>query len=208
MQPVRLLCPWGFSRPEYWSGQLFPSPGDLPNPGIELRSPTLKVDSFLSESPGNDYLSINLVTIKLIMVYKSTKHKCLIKHHKVDVIMSDRTLDLYSNSKAIINSLPLQIVLLKLWSAGIFLNQFFFLDGCILSSGMAGSYGNSIFSLYKEPPYCSPQYLHQFTFPPTMQKCSFFFTHSPVFIICRLFIDGQLEALFMIGKTWTNLYFY
>ena len=31
-----------FSRPEYWSGELFPSPGHLPNPGIEPRSPTLQ----------------------------------------------------------------------------------------------------------------------------------------------------------------------
>ena len=30
-----------FSRQEYWSGLPFPSPGDLPNPGIELKSPTL-----------------------------------------------------------------------------------------------------------------------------------------------------------------------
>ena len=30
-----------FSRPEHWSGQPFPSPGDLPNPGIEPRSPGL-----------------------------------------------------------------------------------------------------------------------------------------------------------------------
>ena len=34
-----------FSRPEYWSGWPFPSPGDLPNPGIKPRSPTLQVDS-------------------------------------------------------------------------------------------------------------------------------------------------------------------
>ena len=33
-----------FPRPEYWSGQPFPSPGDLPSPGIEPRSPTLQVD--------------------------------------------------------------------------------------------------------------------------------------------------------------------
>ena len=38
-----------FSRPEYWSGQPFPSPGDLPNPGIEPRSPALQVDSLPSE---------------------------------------------------------------------------------------------------------------------------------------------------------------
>ena len=31
----------GFSRQEYWSGLPFPSPGDLPDPGIEARSPAL-----------------------------------------------------------------------------------------------------------------------------------------------------------------------
>ena len=41
-----------FSRPKYWSGWPFPSPGDLPNPGIESRSPELQVDSLPSESPG------------------------------------------------------------------------------------------------------------------------------------------------------------
>ena len=41
-----------FSRQEYWSGEPFPSPGDLPNPGIEPRSPTLRVDSLPAEPPG------------------------------------------------------------------------------------------------------------------------------------------------------------
>ena len=41
-----------FSRPEYWSGLLFPSPGDLPNPGIKPRSSTLQVDSLPAEPPG------------------------------------------------------------------------------------------------------------------------------------------------------------
>ena len=41
-----------FSRPEYWSGLPFPSPGDLPNPGIEPRSPALQADSLLAEPPG------------------------------------------------------------------------------------------------------------------------------------------------------------
>ena len=41
-----------FSRPEYWSGYTFPSPGDLPNPGIELRSPALQVDSLPNELSG------------------------------------------------------------------------------------------------------------------------------------------------------------
>ena len=40
------------SRPEYWSGQPFPSPGDLPNPGIEPRSPVLQADSLPAEPQG------------------------------------------------------------------------------------------------------------------------------------------------------------
>ena len=42
-----------FSRPEYWSGYPFPSPGDLPNPGVEPRSPALQADSLPAEPPGN-----------------------------------------------------------------------------------------------------------------------------------------------------------
>jgi len=42
----------GFSRQDYWSGLPFPSPGDLPNPGIKPRSPTLQADSLTSEPPG------------------------------------------------------------------------------------------------------------------------------------------------------------
>ena len=45
----------GFSRQEYWSGLPFPSPGDLPNPGIEPRSPTLEADALTSGSPGKPY---------------------------------------------------------------------------------------------------------------------------------------------------------
>ena len=42
----------GFSRQEYWSGLPFPSPGDLPNPGIKPRSPALQADTLTSEPPG------------------------------------------------------------------------------------------------------------------------------------------------------------
>ena len=55
------LCPWtvvyqaslsmGFSRQEYWSGLPFPSPGELPDPGIEPRSPALQTDALPSEPP-------------------------------------------------------------------------------------------------------------------------------------------------------------
>ena len=42
----------GFSKQEYCSGLPFPSPGDLPNPGIEPGSPVLQADALPSESPG------------------------------------------------------------------------------------------------------------------------------------------------------------
>ena len=41
-----------FSRQEYWSGLPFPSPGDLPDPGIEAGSPALQANSLPSEPPG------------------------------------------------------------------------------------------------------------------------------------------------------------
>ena len=44
--------PMGFSRQEYWSGLPFPSPGDLPDPGIETMSPTLSGRFFTAEPPG------------------------------------------------------------------------------------------------------------------------------------------------------------
>ena len=45
------LPPIGFSRQECWSGLPFPSPGDLPDPGIKPRSPALQADALTSEPP-------------------------------------------------------------------------------------------------------------------------------------------------------------
>ena len=42
----------GFSRQGYWSGLPFPSPGDLPNPGLEPGCPPLQADALPSEPPG------------------------------------------------------------------------------------------------------------------------------------------------------------
>ena len=42
----------GFSRQEYWNGLPFPSPGDLPDPGIKPQSPALEADALTSEPPG------------------------------------------------------------------------------------------------------------------------------------------------------------
>ena len=51
----------GFSRQEYWSGLSFPSPGDLPNPGIEPRSSALQADYLPSEPPGRYCLLLLLL---------------------------------------------------------------------------------------------------------------------------------------------------
>ena len=49
----------GFPRQEYWSGLPFPSPGNLPDPGIEHNSPALAGGSFTAESPGKTYSCIS-----------------------------------------------------------------------------------------------------------------------------------------------------
>ena len=46
----------GFSRQEYWSGLPFPSPGDLPDPGIEPRSPALQAEALPPEPPGKPHV--------------------------------------------------------------------------------------------------------------------------------------------------------
>ena len=51
----------GFSRQEYWSGQPFPSPGDLPNPGIKPGPLASQVDSLPSEPPGGALKSRELL---------------------------------------------------------------------------------------------------------------------------------------------------
>ena len=49
----------GFSRQEYWSGVPFPSPGDLPNPGIEPGCPSLQADALPSEPTGKLYFDLS-----------------------------------------------------------------------------------------------------------------------------------------------------
>ena len=63
VMPDPLQIPWtvahraplsmGFSKQEYWSGLPFPTPGDLPNPGIELYLLQWQADSFTTESSGS-----------------------------------------------------------------------------------------------------------------------------------------------------------
>ena len=63
----------GFSRQEYWSGLPFPSPGDLPDPRIELRSPASQADSLPSELQGSHNVLYNLHIYLLIDFPKECK---------------------------------------------------------------------------------------------------------------------------------------
>ena len=56
----------GFSRQEYWSGLPFPSPGDLPNPRIEPRSPTLQADALTSVPPGKPHSEFQFSSVQLL----------------------------------------------------------------------------------------------------------------------------------------------
>ena len=51
----------GILLPEYWSGLIFPSRGETPNPGIESRSPTLQADSLPSEPPGKPLANLGRI---------------------------------------------------------------------------------------------------------------------------------------------------
>ena len=58
-----------FSRHEYWCGLPFPSPEDLPNPGIELGSPALQADSLLTELQGRPKVIQSCPTLCDFMAY-------------------------------------------------------------------------------------------------------------------------------------------
>ena len=108
MSEVAQLCPtlydpmdyqappsMGFSRQEYWSGLPFPSPGDLPDPGIEPRSPAFQADALTSELLGKAERASKSKTVKKYLqscIFKS-KQYCFqvyllkIKLLKVKILM-------------------------------------------------------------------------------------------------------------------------
>ena len=63
-----------FSRQEYWIGLPFPSPGYLPDPGIEPRSSTLQADSLPSEPPGSYQQSLALICECITPISASVSH--------------------------------------------------------------------------------------------------------------------------------------
>ena len=59
----------GFTRQEYSNGLPFPSPGDLPNPGMESGSPISQADALPSESPGKSYINVCVCVCVCVCIY-------------------------------------------------------------------------------------------------------------------------------------------
>ena len=66
-----------FSKQEYWSGLLFPSPGDLPDLGIKARYPAMQVDSLLSELPGSPVYTYHIYVCIAELLTQYCKSKIL-----------------------------------------------------------------------------------------------------------------------------------
>ena len=111
-----------FSRSKYWSGQPFPSPGDLPNPGIIPRSPTLQEDSFTTELSGKPPWGSKVVcrdlcrwgaqylrgakSLPLQWWLREKKHKIRIDGGKGQALQASEDLGLYlENSVELLNML-------------------------------------------------------------------------------------------------------
>ena len=72
----------GFSRQEYWSGLPFPSPEDLPDPGIKPGSPTLEADALTSEPPGKPLIhDIQYITNVLPWWLRGKESICPCRQH-------------------------------------------------------------------------------------------------------------------------------
>ena len=67
----RALPSMGFSRQEYWSGLLFPSPVDLPNPGMEPGSPALQTDALPSKPPGKPHYDANFQANRFSLLFST-----------------------------------------------------------------------------------------------------------------------------------------
>ena len=78
-----------FSRPEYWRGKPFPSPGNLLNPGIKPRSPALQVDSLPAELSRKPTIKSFLKVLLSVGPFKDvTAFWVVIFYHKEIIYMS------------------------------------------------------------------------------------------------------------------------
>ena len=122
LQPTSLLCPWGFSRQEYWSGLPCPPPEDLPNPGIKSRSPALQADSLPSEPPGWEaYLahsrhSINSCKNKYYAANKNSCNRKIFKIYCFSAFMCSVFLKIdYRRTSLVVQWLRLHLVMQGKW---------------------------------------------------------------------------------------------
>ena len=77
----------GFSRKEYWSGFPFSSPGDLPDPGIKLRSPALQADALTSEPPGKPDV-IKVIANTRSTIINSSQFATFFREQKANYMLS------------------------------------------------------------------------------------------------------------------------
>ena len=118
LQPTRILCPWGFAhqaRIQEWVA--YPLPGDLPNPGIEPKSPALQADSLAAETPGKSlrveemysalYLSVDSRNVQALSDCACLLNKCI--HFKPNLYHSLFITQKYSLSLSIQRFLQLYL---------------------------------------------------------------------------------------------------
>ena len=130
----------GFSRQEYWRGLSFPSPGDLPDSGIEPRSPTLEADALTSESLGKPIYELDSPIILFSMFsFGYQGYANLIKRDRVTLC--------YCSVKF---ALP-EMISLKLWEnlGGPMFYIWETLMGLVFSLQNISHYGFSVFNSYK-----------------------------------------------------------
>ena len=98
-----LLCPWGFSRQEYWSGLPFLSPGDFSNPGIEPRFPSLQADSLPSEASSRSHVHCESARKGFDMqgFWKSSDHG--IFWHEIPVTLHQCFVGYYLNNVVVVS---------------------------------------------------------------------------------------------------------
>ena len=137
----------GFSRQDYCSGLPFPSPGDLPNPGIE---PT----SLLSPALAGGFFTTSATWEALFIA----KWHCIVHVHPSIYLFTVSSLSVHLlmdtgcfHILAIVNTASLNIEETVHFPISVF--DFF---GCIPRSRVARSYGSSIFSYFENSSYCFP----------------------------------------------------
>ena len=95
-----------FSRQEYWSGWPFPSPGDIPDSGVEPASPALADEFFTTEPPGameadipqQIHFSLRILVNTMFSSYIKCTHRCLTEHLKQYVYRPTESYVIIANS--------------------------------------------------------------------------------------------------------------